>query len=174
MAVREIRLLGDPVLRTECEPVEGLDDDVRRLAEDLLETMYEADGVGLAAPQVGVPLRMFAYDVRDPDLPSGVLINPRIVEEEGSEKGEEGCLSIPGLAAVVERPARVVVEGLDPEGEEVRIEAEGLLARCLVHENDHLDGVLFLDHLSPLKRKMLLDKWAKQEDEERSGTPARL
>ena len=169
MSVREIRLLGDPILREECEPVEEIDDEVRRLARDLEETMYEADGVGLAAPQVGVALRMFAYDVRDPDLPAGVLINPRIEATGGSEKDEEGCLSIPGLTAAVERPARAVVTGLDPDGEEVRLEAEGLLARCLLHENDHLDGVLFLDHLSPLKRSMLLDKWTKRETE-RSGS----
>ncbi len=170
MAVREIRLLGDPVLREACEPVQEIDEEVRRLADDLMETMYEADGVGLAAPQVGVPLRMFAYDVGDPDLPSGVLINPEVVEEEGSEKGEEGCLSIPGLVAVVERAERVVVTGLDPDGSEVRLEAEGLLARCLLHERDHLDGVLFLDRVGPLKRKLLLSKWSKMEPEERKPT----
>lgn len=167
MAVREIRLLGDPVLREEAEPVGEIDEGVRRLADDLLETMYDADGVGLAAPQVGVPLRMFAYDVRDSDLPSGVLIDPEVVEREGAEKGEEGCLSIPGLSAVVERAERVVVTGRDPEGEEVRLEAEGLLARCLLHEHDHLEGVLFLDRVSPLKRKLLLDRWSKMEPEER-------
>ena len=165
MSVREIRLLGDPVLRESCEPVEDLDDEARALARDLAETMYEAEGVGLAAPQVGVPVRMFAYDVREPEAPSGVLVNPRVVEEGGSESAEEGCLSIPGLSAVVERPERAVVEGKDAEGNDVRIEAEGLLARCLLHEIDHLDGVLFLDHLSPLKRRMLLDKWSKREEE---------
>lgn len=164
--LREIHLLGDPVLREECEPVEELDEEMRRLADDLLETMYDADGVGLAAPQVGVPVRMFAYDVRDPELPSGVLVNPRVVEEEGAQKGEEGCLSIPGLSAVVERAERAVVEGTDPEGNDVRIEAEGLLARCLLHENDHLDGVLFLDRVGPLKRRMLLDKWSKRSGED--------
>lgn len=167
--LREIRLLGDPVLRQECEPVEELDEEMRRLADDLLETMYDADGVGLAAPQVGVPVRMFAYDVRDPDLPSGVLVNPTVVEESGSQKGEEGCLSIPGLSAVVERPERAVVAGTDPEGNDVRIEAEGLLARCLLHENDHLDGVLFLDRVGPLKRRMLLDKWSKRSEGEDDG-----
>lgn len=164
--LREIRLLGDPVLREECEPVEELDEEMRRLADDLLETMYDADGVGLAAPQVGVPVRMFAYDVRDPELPSGVLVNPRVVEASGTRKGEEGCLSIPGLSAVVERPERAVVEGTDPDGDGVRIEAEGLLARCLLHENDHLDGVLFLDRVGPLKRRMLLDKWTKRQEED--------
>ena len=167
MSVREIRLLGDPVLREEAEPVEEIDEEIRRLADDLLETMYDADGVGLAAPQVGVSLRMFAYDVREPDQPFGVLINPVVTEEEGSEKGEEGCLSIPGLSAVVERADRIVIEGLNPEGEEVRLEADGLLARCLLHERDHLDGVLFLDRISPIKRKLLLNKWSKMEPEEK-------
>lgn len=165
MSVREIRYLGDPVLRQECEPVEEIDDEIRDLARDLQDTMYDAEGVGLAAPQVGVPLRLFAYDVRDPDAPAGVLVNPEIVRREGSAEGEEGCLSIPGLSEVVERSERVKVRGLDPSGEEVEIDAGGLLARCLEHENDHLDGILFLDHLSPFKRKMLLDRWSKHRDE---------
>lgn len=163
MAEREIRLLGDPALRERCEPVATFDDELRRLARDLLDTMYAADGIGLAAPQVGVPLRVFAYDVREPDRPTGVLVNPEVVERSGSSTEEEGCLSIPGLTAKVERAERVVVEGFDPDGEEVRFEADGLLARCFLHEVDHLDGVLFPDHLSPLKRKLLLDRWSKQE-----------
>ena len=165
MAEREIRLLGDPVLRERCEPVEDFDDELRALARDLLDTMYAAEGVGLAAPQVGVPRRLFAYDVREEGTPTGVLVNPRVVQRSGSQTDEEGCLSIPGLTAKVERAERVVVEGRDPEGEPVRLEAEGLLARCLLHEIDHLDGVLFLDHLSPLKRKLLLDRWSKQDAE---------
>lgn len=166
MSVRRIRMLGDPVLREACRPVEAVDERVRALVTDLMETMYEAEGVGLAAPQVGVPLRVFVYDIRDPEAPPGVLINPEIVEREGSAKEEEGCLSIPGLAELVERSARVVVEGLDADGAPVRIEAEGLLARCLQHEKDHLDGVLFIDRLSPLKRRMLLKKWSKREEAE--------
>lgn len=166
MAEREIRLLGDPALRERCEPVEAFDDELRRLARDLLDTMYAAEGVGLAAPQVGVPLRVFAYDVQEPELPAGVLVNPEVVERSGSAVDEEGCLSIPGLTAEVERAERVVVEGFDPEGEDLRFEADGLLARCFLHEIDHLDGVLFLDHLSPLKRKLLLDRWSKLEDEQ--------
>lgn len=172
MAVREIRYLGDPVLRRESAPVDEIDDEVRQLARDLEETMYEADGVGLAAPQVGVPLRMFAYDVREPESPAGVLINPEIEATEGSATDEEGCLSMPGVAADVERSARVVMRGLDPDGEEVRIEADGVLARCLQHEYDHLDGILFLDHLSPLKRKLLLDKWSKRREERPSAAGA--
>ncbi|MFQ5689798.1 MAG: peptide deformylase [Gemmatimonadota bacterium] len=161
MSVHEIRLLGDPVLRKKCRPVEAVDDEVRRLVDDLAETMYEADGIGLAAPQIGVSVRVFVYDVRDPDVPAGALINPEIVESEGMVKEEEGCLSIPGLAELVERRAKIVMRALDREGREVRIEADGLLSRCLQHELDHLDGVLFVDHLSPLKRRMLLKRWSK-------------
>lgn len=169
MSVREIRLFGEPVLRERAEPVPEMDAEVRELVRDLMDTMYDADGVGLAAPQIGVPLRVFVYDVREPDAPAGALINPEIVEREGTVKGEEGCLSIPGLTEIVERSERVVVRGLDASGAEVEIEAEGLLSRCLQHEYDHLDGVLFLDRVSPLKRKMLLKKWHKMEPSERRG-----
>lgn len=159
--IRQIRLLGDPVLREKCRPVEAVDEEVRELIEDLRETMYDADGIGLAAPQVGVPLRVFVYDVREEEHLPGVLVNPRIVDSSGSVRESEGCLSIPDLTEVVERHERVVVEGLDGSGNPARIEAEGLLSRCLQHESDHLDGVLFFDRISPLKRKMLLAKWAK-------------
>lgn len=172
MAVREIRLLGDPVLREMCSPVEEVDDEIQRLVEDLTETMYAAEGIGLAAPQIGVTLRVFVYDVREPETPPGALINPQIVEREGSIKEEEGCLSIPGLGELVERAARVVVRGLDAEGHPVEIEADGLLSRCLQHEKDHLDGVLFVDRVSPLKRKLLLRKWSKREEEAGASTPA--
>ena len=172
MSVREIRLLGDPVLREKADPVETVDEEVRELVQDLLDTMYAAEGIGLAAPQVGVGLRVFVYDVRDPELPAGALINPEVVEREGTVKEEEGCLSIPGLSELVERSERVVVRGRDAEGEEVVIEAEGLLSRCLQHEADHLDGVLFLDRVSPLKRRMLLKKWEKMPDEERRSAAA--
>jgi len=164
MSVLDIRYLGDPVLRRECDPVEQVDRELRTLIRDMQDTMYAADGVGLAAPQVGIPLRVFVYDVRDDGHPSGALVNPRIESRSGSSKGEEGCLSIPGLADVVERAESIVITGLDARGEPVRIEADGMLSRCLQHELDHLNGVLFLDHLSPLKRKLLLDKWAKREE----------
>ena len=140
-----------------------IDDDVRRLAEDMRETMYDADGIGLAAPQVGVPIRLFVYDVRESGIEPGVLVNPAIVEEKGSVKEEEGCLSIPGLSETVERSASIVARGLGLDGEPVEIRAEGVLSRCIQHERDHLDGVLFLDRVSPLKRKILLSKWRKQE-----------
>ncbi|MDH3296686.1 MAG: peptide deformylase [Gemmatimonadota bacterium] len=163
MANRQIRLLGDPILRERCPAVEQIDDEIRRLIQDLKDTMYEADGIGLAAPQIGVRRRVFVYDVREDEHAAGVLINPRITESEGTVRESEGCLSIPDLTEVVERAARVVVEGLDEEGRALRLEADGLLSRCVQHESDHLDGILFFDRVSPLKRKMLLAKWAKSE-----------
>ena len=164
MSVREVRYLGDPVLREMCRDVDAVDDDVSALVDDLLETMYAEDGIGLAAPQIGVPMRVFVYDVRDDEVEPGELVNPRIVEATGKQKEVEGCLSIPGLDEVVERSGQVVVEGLDRDGEPVRIEATGLLSRCLQHEIDHLDGVLFIDRVSPLKRRMLLKKWSKMDE----------
>jgi peptide deformylase len=172
LSVRRIRLLGDPALRQVCEPAGEVDEDVRALIDDLLDTMYAADGIGLAAPQVGVPLRVFVYDVRDEEIPPGALVNPRIVERRGRTKEEEGCLSIPDLREIVARDAQVVVEGLGREGEKLRLEADGLLSRCLQHECDHLDGVLFIDRVSPLKRRMLLSKWSKREAGERPAVPA--
>ena len=167
MAVRDIRILGDSALRVRCSEVEQIDDEVRQLVDDLMDTMYAADGIGLAAPQVGIPLRVFVYDVREPEIEPGVLINPRFVEAGGTIRDTEGCLSIPGLNETVERYSEVVVEGLDREGRAVRIEATDLLSRCLQHENDHLDGILFIDHLSPLKRKLLLNTWAKMDESEK-------
>lgn len=172
MAVRDIRVLGDAVLREKCADVETVDDEIRMLIDDLMETMYAADGIGLAAPQVGVPLRVFVYDVREPEIEPGALINPRIVEAGGTMRETEGCLSIPGFNETVERYAEVVVEGLDREGREVRIEARELLSRCLQHEHDHLEGILFIDRLSPLKRKMLLSKWAKLDESEKRPATA--
>lgn len=167
MSVREIRWLGDPVLREPGREIEAIDEEVLALISDLQETMYAAEGVGLAAPQIGVPLRVFVYDIRDPEVEPGVLINPRLVESSGLVRESEGCLSIPGLSEVVERSDRITMEALSPDGEEIRLEADGLLSRCLQHELDHLDGVLFIDRISPLKRKMLLSRWRKMDDEER-------
>jgi peptide deformylase len=162
MALHEIRILGDPVLRQEAEPVAVVDDEVRHLIDEMLETMYDADGVGLAAPQIGLSRRIIVVDVHEEEVPAFGLVNPVIVERSVEvERGEEGCLSIPGLKEIVERAARVVVEGLDRDGNPRRIEATGLLARALQHEVDHLDGLLFLDRVSPLKRQMLLKKWQK-------------
>ncbi|HKK07606.1 MAG TPA: peptide deformylase [Gemmatimonadota bacterium] len=166
MSVLGIRLLGDPVLREESEPVDSFDEELRALVRDMRETMYEADGIGLAAPQVGVPLRVFVFDVREGEGAAGVLVNPVIEARSGTTRSEEGCLSIPGISEIVERAESVVVTGRDADGEPVRIEADGRLAVCLQHETDHLDGVLFLDHLSPLKRRLALSRWSKREQED--------
>lgn len=160
--VLEIQLLGAPVLRQKAAPVDVVDDEVRALVRDMFETMYEADGQGLAAPQVGVSRRIIVVDVPTHESPRLALINPRVLERSREvARGAEGCLSIPGVYEVVERPTRVVVEALDQDGAPVRIDADGDLARCLQHEIDHLDGILFIDHLSPLKRKLLLDRYRK-------------
>lgn len=149
------------MLRQRGEPVEDFDDELRQLAEDMFEAMYEHEGVGLAAPQVGVAKRLFVMDIRDEETEPRAVVNPVVTEAEGTERGEEGCLSLPGLVGVIERAERIVMEGQDLEGEPVRIEASGLLARCILHEIDHLDGVLIIDRVSPIKRKMLLSKWKK-------------
>lgn len=159
---REVRLLGDPVLRRKAAPVAEVTDELRALIDDMFETMYGEEGVGLAGPQVGVSERVIVVDPREPDVQPFALINPRIVQLGPElERGEEGCLSMPGLKDIVERPSTAMVEGLDRAGQLVHIDASGLLARILQHEIDHLDGVLFIDRVSPLKRKMLLKKWQK-------------
>jgi peptide deformylase len=167
MSLLEIRQLGDPILRQRAEVVTRFDEELRRLADDMLESMYAGEGIGLAAPQVGVLQRLFVMDVRTEGAEPRAIVNPVVVEHSGWERGEEGCLSIPGLVGEVGRPARVVLEGLDLTGQPVRIEASGLEARCIQHEIDHLNGVLFIDHLSPLKRRMLLGKWKKEQREAR-------
>ena len=154
-------MLGDPVLRQSADDVEVFDDELRRLIRDMFETMYVEEGIGLAAPQIGVSKRFFVMDVGEENTRAQAIVNPVIVEESGSEKAEEGCLSLPGLVGAVERAMEIVVEGFDPEGKPLRLEASGLVARCIQHEIDHLDGVLFIDKLSPMKRKMLLSKWKK-------------
>ncbi|CAN5711559.1 peptide deformylase [soil metagenome] len=160
MALLPIEILGSEVLRRRAADVAEIDEDLRILIGDMFETMYDAEGIGLAAPQIGISRRVIVVDVREEGAEPFALINPRLVETgQEREKGEEGCLSIPGLAAPVDRPLRVAVEGMNADGHPVRIEGEGLLARCLQHEIDHLDGVLFIDHVSPLKRRMLLQKW---------------
>jgi peptide deformylase len=167
----QLELLGAPVLRVPAAEVAAVDDELRALIRDMFDTMYAEEGVGLAAPQVGVSRRVLVVDVKDPQVEPFALVNPRLVESSRErERGEEGCLSIPGVSAEVERPARVVVEGLDAAGEPLRVEAAGFLARALQHEIDHLDGVLFIDHLSPLKRNMLLRRYRKLAAEE--GEPA--
>ena len=167
----DVRLLGDPVLRRKAAPIEEITEHIRALIDDMFETMYAEEGVGLAGPQVGEEIRVVVIDPHEEGGQGPVaLINPRIVAS-GSEtkRREEGCLSIPGLSEIVERPDSVVVEALDRGGEPLRLEAEGLLACILQHEIDHLDGVLFIDRLSPIKRKMLLSKWQKTRPAEAKG-----
>jgi peptide deformylase len=162
VTVRSLHLLGSPVLRQKAARIARVDDDVRRLVDDLFETMRAARGVGLAANQVGVPRRVAVVDVGEDDPPPVVLINPVIVERGAElETVEEGCLSIPEIFGDVERPARVVVEALDRDGTPYRVEGTGYKARAIQHEIDHLDGILFLDHLSAVKRGLLLAKWKK-------------
>jgi len=175
MAELKIEMLGSPVLRREAREVVSIDPELRKLIDDMFDTMYAAEGIGLAGPQVGVEKRVLVVDLNDEEHPRFALVNPTCVERSTvTEKGEEGCLSIPGVSALVDRPISVTVEGLDARGEPVRIEAEGLLARCLQHEIDHLDGILFIDRLSSLKRSMLLKKYRSlQSEEESEGRPAR-
>ena len=162
MTVRTLHLLGSPVLRQQSPPVTRVDDAVRQLVDDLFETMRAAKGVGLAANQVGVAQRVAVVDIGDEDPPAIALINPVIVDRgDEVETAEEGCLSIPDIFGDVERPAHIVVEALDRDGKKFRAEAHGYKARAIQHEIDHLDGILFLDHLSAVKRSLLVAKWKK-------------
>jgi len=151
VSVQPIRLLGDPVLRAKCEPVTTFDKELRTLVADLRETMLDAPGAGLAAPQIGVLLRVFTYDVDDTE---GHLINPEIVElSDETDDDDEGCLSLPGLTFPTRRAMRAVARGFNMYGDPVTIDGSELLARCLQHETDHLDGVLFIDRLDSQTRK---------------------
>ena len=153
MSVQPIRLFGDPVLRTPADPVRDFDKELRVLVKDLTETMLDAPGVGLAAPQIGVSLRVFTYYVDD-EL--GHLVNPSLDLSDDEQDGEEGCLSFPGLAYPTRRAMRVVAKGFDMHGEPVTVEGSELLARCVQHETDHLDGILFIDRLDREQRKLAL------------------
>jgi peptide deformylase len=163
MALLDVRVLGDPVLRRETAIVSEVTDAHRRLVDDMFETMYAANGIGLAAPQVGRLERIAVVDVGEEGPGRIALINPEIVREEGETRGEEGCLSIPEIYGEVTRSAKVTVRALDRDGKEFAIEAEGLLAVCLQHEIDHLHGKLFIDYLSLLKRRSALSKWEKMK-----------
>ncbi len=172
MAIRPVITAPDPRLKIVCKPVDKVDDTVRRLMRDMLDSMYAANGIGLAAPQVGDRRRVIVVDVsRDRETPKRYcLANPEIVwASEETFTYEEGCLSLPEQYADVSRPARARVRYLDEENEIRELEAEGLLAVCIQHEMDHLDGVLFVDHISSLKRSMILRRLAKmkrlQEDQ---------
>jgi peptide deformylase len=163
VSVLEIRVLGDPILRQETKPVGAVTDEIRRLVDDMFETMRAAKGIGLAAPQIGRLERVAVVDVEGGKQPIA-LVNPEIVSSEGTAKAEEGCLSIPDVFGDVERPAQVVVRALDRNGASFEMSASELLARCFQHEIDHLHGKLFIDYLSVLKRRAALDKWSKQKD----------
>lgn len=165
MSLRPLHLLGSPALRERTRRVEQPSDDLRQLVADLFETMYAAKGVGLAANQIGELDRVAVIDVGDGEPLA--MINPVIVEQSGEDAAEEGCLSIPELYEEVTRAWTVEVEALNPEGEPFRIAAEGLKARALQHEIDHLDGILFIDRVSPMRRRLLLAKWRRQRKGEK-------
>ncbi|MBI4446939.1 MAG: peptide deformylase [Acidobacteria bacterium] len=158
--IRPILKYGAPELEKESLPVTDFNDQLRQLAQDMLETMYAAPGIGLAAPQIGINLRLIVIDLSSGEEKGSqiVMANPQILHQEGIQKGEEGCLSIPSFTAIVERPLKVRVEGQDLEGRRMQIDAEGLLSRAFCHEIDHIDGILYLERISPLKREMIKRK----------------
>jgi len=165
MTVRPILIAPDPRLKAVSAAVETVDSAVRRLAEDMIESMYAANGIGLAAVQVGVPRRILVMDLakKGGEKEPKIYVNPRILwSSDEMAVCEEGCLSVPDIWEEVERPAQIRAEYLDAEGNRVTLEAEGLLATCLQHEMDHLEGVLFVDHISRLKRAMAMKKLAKR------------
>ena len=164
MTIKPLIILPDPLLRQVSTPVERVDSELNQLVDDMLETMYEAPGIGLAAIQVGVPRRLLVIDLaKEGEEPAPlVFINPKVIRSSDERSTyEEGCLSIPDYYAEVERPATITVTSLDRTGKEVTTEADGLLATCLQHEIDHLDGVLFIDHISRLKREMVIKRFTK-------------
>lgn len=158
--IRPILRLGDSVLTAPARTVEAITPDIQALVDDMIETMYAAPGVGLAAPQIGQSLRIFVIDLSVGRDPKGVvvMVNPEFVEREGMQLEEEGCLSLPGFTSTVARPKRVVVKGLGRDGEPHRVEGTGLLARALQHEMDHLDGCLFVDRLRGISRDLIVRK----------------
>jgi len=167
VSLLDIRVLGDPILREDTKPVAEITDELKRLIDDMFETMYAAKGIGLAAPQVGRIERLAVVDVDEHPI---VIINPEILVADGKRtKSEEGCLSIPEVYGDVERPEHVVVRALDAQGKTFEVDANELLARCLQHEIDHLHGKLFIDYLSVLKRRAALAKWAKEKDKYPGG-----
>lgn len=164
MTIKPLIILPDPLLRQQSKPIEQVDAEITRLADDMLDTMYDAPGIGLAAIQIGVPRRMLVIDIsrEDEDRKPVVFINPEILNVSDDVSAyEEGCLSIPDYYAEVERPAALTVGYIDRDGKKQTVEADGLLATCLQHEMDHLNGVLFIDHISRLKRDMVIKKFTK-------------
>ena len=164
MTKRDIIIIPDPVLREVCVPISEVDDGIRALADDMLETMYAAPGIGLAASQIGILKRIFVLDVAQEDAPKQpmVFVNPEVIwASEEMAVYQEGCLSIPDYFEEVERPSQVRVSYLDVDGNQNEIDADGLLATCIQHELDHLNGTLFIDYLSKLKRDRIVKKFAK-------------
>ncbi|MDH5643210.1 MAG: peptide deformylase [Gemmatimonadota bacterium] len=159
MALRPLHLLSSPVLRERAQEVEDIDAEIRTLVDDLYDTMYAAEGIGLAANQIGIAKRVAVVDIGEGNRI--LLLNPVIVSKDGKEKAEEGCLSIPDIFGEVERAVNIVLETMDLDGKRHTLNLSDLEARAVQHEIDHLDGILFLDHLSPLRRRMLLKKWKK-------------
>jgi len=168
MALRPILKYPDPRLKQVAGPVKEVNDEIRQLVDDMAETMYAAPGVGLAATQIGVMLRVFVIDIASDDEPSDlrVFINPEITETDGTQTWEEGCLSFPGVTEEIRRAERVTVRALDRDGKPFELHAEGLLAVAVQHENDHLNGVVMLDKLSAVKRRLLGRKLARAKAEE--------
>jgi len=162
MAKLTILRYPDHRLRRKAEPVEQVDDEIRQLAENMLDTMYEAPGIGLAATQVNVQKRLLVIDVSEDRSEPRVFINPEILEQSGEEVMEEGCLSVPGIFAEVKRASEIKVRALNEKGESFELETDGLLAVCIQHEIDHLNGKLFVDYLSELKRKMVRKRLEKE------------
>jgi len=164
LAVLSIRTYPDPILREKAKPVTRIDGPIRKLIDDMVDTLYSVPGLGLAAPQVGHSLQIFVYDlsIHEGKHPLVVLINPEILEASGDETDDEGCLSVPEYRERLRRPSRVKLRGLDREGKEIELVGEGLLARLFQHEVDHLNGLLLLDRLSPLKRDIFLRRFRKR------------
>ncbi|MEJ2621259.1 MAG: peptide deformylase [Candidatus Thiodiazotropha sp.] len=170
MAILDILHFPDPRLRNKAKPVAQVDDSIRRLVDDMLETMYQAPGIGLAATQVNVAKRVVVIDLSEEKNQPLCLINPEILEKDGVEQMEEGCLSVPGVYESVSRAERIRFKALDRNGVPFEEEAEGLLAVCVQHELDHLDGKLFVDYLSSLKRQRIRKKLEKESRQQASNT----
>lgn len=151
---------GSPELRKVSKPIDVFDEELEKLSKNMIETMYGSPGIGLAAPQIGVNIRLVTIDLSVGEDPSQLIVicNPEIVSSEGEQKNDEGCLSIPDFSETVVRPQKLSIKGVNLKGEEIRYDADDLLARCFCHEIDHLDGILFVDRLSPLKRTLIRNK----------------
>jgi peptide deformylase len=170
MAILEILEFPDPRLRTKAQPVAVVDDAMRKLIADMLETMYAAPGIGLAASQVNVHKRLLVIDISEERNQPLAFINPEILKRDGDEESEEGCLSVPGIFEKVKRAERITVRALDRNGVSFEMQADGLLAVCIQHEMDHLEGKLFVDYLSELKRTRIRNKLAKERKDDKAST----